>query len=191
MKERIQLGIVSRYWWMPLIVGILALALGVWTVCCPQASLPVLAYTFAACLVFAGVVEIVFSVMMSRHNSQWGWSLAIGILDILAGAWMFCMNGPEAVVTFMIVVGIWILCVAVNSICESIMFSSNSTGWMVWMVLLLIATIVLAWIFLSNPIEGGIIVWLWIGISLICYGVYRMVMAFNLRRLGKKTQGII
>lgn len=54
------------------------------------------------------------------------------------------------------------------------------------MVLVLIATIVLAGIFLFNPVLGGITVWLWIGLSLLTYGIYRIILAFKLRSFGKQ-----
>ena len=57
-----------------------------------------------------------------------------------------------------------------------------SAGWTVFSVLLLIATIIMAVVFLSSPIAGGVFVWMWIGLSLIFFGVYRLVFAASMRR---------
>lgn len=181
MKERISLGKLYKLWWIPMVIGLIAIGLGIWTLCAPAESIMVLGYIFAGCLCVAGVLQLVYSGLMSRFSNHWGWSLVIGLLDIVAGVWMFCLPEVQMATTFMLIMGIWLLCVAIDSIAESAVMASYSPGWMIWMILLLVATIFLAIIFLTNPVEGGILVWMWIGISLICYGTYRVSLAFAVR----------
>lgn len=35
----------------------------------------------------------------SRFNSHWGWSLVIGILDIICGVWLLCLPEPALTVS--------------------------------------------------------------------------------------------
>ncbi len=173
---------ISRLWWVPLITGIISLGLGIWTMLCPAESLPILAYTFAACLTAAGVLNVGYA-FVGAGLPNWGWSLVLGILELIAGIWLFTLPTIEVTGAFIFIMGIWLLVAAINSIGEASMLSVVSGWGMVWMILLLICTIALVIIFLSSPIEGGIVVWLWLGISLITFGIFRISLSFSLRKL--------
>ena len=99
---------------------------------------------------------------------------------------------PAAVLTtaFIIVVGCWILVSAIMSIAEASVLSTFSPGYVVWMVLMLIATIVFAIIFLSNPIAGGVAVWLYLGISLILFGCYRIALSMQVKSLNNLARNL-
>lgn len=181
---------ITRLWWIPLITGICCIGLGIWTFCCPAESLPVMAMVFAACLLAAGIMNLGYSCMATGRSSNWGWSMALGILEIIAGVWMISI--PEAALTaaFMYIVGIWIMVVAINSLCEATMMAS-SPGSIIWMIIVLIATLAFAVIFLFNPIAGGVAVWLWLGLSLVTYGIYRIILAFKVKKIYDFTHGEI
>ncbi len=173
---------ISRLWWVPLVTGLISLGLGVWTILCPAESLPILAYTFAACLIAAGVLNVGYA-FIGSGLPNWGWSLVLGILEFVAGAWLFSLSAPAATSAFIFIMGIWLLVAAINSIGEASMLSVVSGWGMVWMIFLLICTMALVVIFLSAPIQGGIVVWLWLGISLITFGIFRISLSFSLRKL--------
>ena len=59
------------------------------------------------------------------------------------------------------------------------------------MVIVLLATIFLATIFIYNPLVGGVVAWIWLGISLICYGVYRIALACSLLTINKRSNGLL
>ena len=150
-------GLVSRYWWIPMLTGLLAIGFGIW------------------CLSY----------------SQWGWSLFLGILELLCGIWMFCIPMPELVITFMYIIGIWILVVAIDGVVESCMMIKYNPWWVVWMIVMLFCTIGFSMIFLVNPVESLYIEWVWLGISLLTYGIYRICLSFAMKRLGKFSGGIL
>ena len=76
------------------------------------------------------------------------------------------------------------------SIAEASVLSTFSPGYVVWMVLMLIATIVFAIIFLSNPIAGGVAVWLYLGISLILFGCYRIALSMQVKSLNNLARNL-
>ena len=191
MSRKSTTGIITQYWWIPLITGLVAIGLGIWCLCDPSCSLPVLAYTFAAIMVIAGCMNFSFAITSSRYYSGWGWSIALGILELICGVWLWCLPAPILTVAFMYIIGIWILVVAINGISEACVLSTISPAWVIWMVLLLLATIAFAIVFISNPVLSGITEWIWLGISLITYGVYRICFAANMKTLGKATGGLI
>lgn len=176
---------IHKIWWAPLITGIIAIGLGIWCFCSPEASLAVFAYIFAGGLIFAGCLNIGYSIANSRLGTNWGWSLVLGILEIVCGIWLFSMPAQTLAISFAYAAGIWMLVVAINSIGEASYFSRYSGAWTVWMIILLIATIAFAAYFLFNPLWGGIVGWMWIGFSLVFFGIWRIALAFKIRSFNK------
>lgn len=174
-------GKIHRLWWIPFITGLIAVGLGIWCFLSPQTSLPVFAYTFSALIVLAGVLNLVYAGVNAGLRTNWGWSLALGLLEIICGVWMFTLPASTLAVAFVFAIGIWVLIAAINSVCEATYFARYSAGWTVWMIIVLVATIFCAFYFLADPIVGGIAGWIWLGISLICFGVWRMSLSFKLR----------
>lgn len=173
---------VPRLWYVPLITGLLSIGFGIWCLCSPSSSLPVFAYIFAAAIVVAGIANVGYAGFTSSFSRNWGWSLALGLLEIVGGTWLFFLPSPVLTDAFIFTIGILILVGAINSIAEACYLSSFSGAGVVWMILMLLITIIFAVIFLSNPIAGGVVVWLWIGISLIAFGVFRIMLSMMLKR---------
>jgi len=72
-----------KYWYLPLIVGVLLIVLGIWTLTTPLESYIMLSIVFAVGFLLSGILEMIFA-LGNRHKS-WGWSLALSILSIIIG----------------------------------------------------------------------------------------------------------
>lgn len=179
---------ITRLWWIPLLTGLVGIALGVWCLCSPQTSLPIFAYIFCGLLIAAGIFNLIYAALNSSVGTNWGWSMALGILEVICGVWMFTLPEPVLTASFIFVVGIWILVAAINALCEACTMAVFSGSWLVWMLILLISTIVFAFIFMAGPIGGGIAVWLWIGISFITFGLYRVMLAFQIQSVNRSMR---
>lgn len=177
---------MAKYWWMPLMTGLICLGLGIWTFAAPAPAMITLAYVFAFGLLLGGAINIGYAISSSRHTHGWGWSLALAILELFAGGWLLALPGMMVVSTFVFVIGIFIIIAAINSLCESIAMSSASVWWIIWTVLLLVATIWVGVTFLSSPIAGAEVVWLWLGLSFIFFGIFRISLAFRIRSASRQ-----
>ena len=142
-------------------------------------------------MVVAGIMNLSYSVFTSGVASNWGWSMALGILELIAGIWMFSMPAVAVTEMFIFVMGIWIMVVAINSLCEATFMSSYSPAGIIWMVLILIATLAFSVIFLSSPVAGGVAVWLWLGLSFITFGIYRIVLSIKIKSINRDTRGLL
>ncbi len=191
MKIKSKRGIISRYWWVPLIAGLISVGLGIWCLCDPMTSLPVLAYVFAGCVTAAGAVYCAMAFSATSTYSGWGWMLAVGLLELLCGIWLLCIPQPALTIAFMYVIGIWILVVAINGICEACAMSAISPAWIIWAVLLLLCTIGFGIVFITNPVLSTVTEWMWLGLALITYGLYRISFGYRLNQIGKRTDGLI
>lgn len=179
-------GKIARLWWFPFITGLLSVGLGIWCLLSPESSLTVLAYVFTAILLVAGCMNITYGIFNNAPHSNWGWSLALGFIEVILAIWLYALPAATLVTAFIFGVGIYLIFIAINAICEAFMLSSYSKEWTAVLILFLLATIIFAFIFLAGPIAGGIAVWLYIGISFITFGCYRMGLAFKLNRINKR-----
>lgn len=174
---------ITRIWWIPMITGIISIAIGVWCFCSPESSLSVLAYVFAACVIGAGVLNTLFAIINSPHNHEWGLNLLLGLIEGGIGIWLFCLPQNVLITTFIYTVGIYLIFVTITAICATCSLYNTSSDWTGWLLALLLCTLVFAIIFIAGPIGGGIAVWLYIGISFITFGAYRIIFATKLSRI--------
>ena len=89
----IELRSMIKYWWVPLLSGVVSVAFGV-------AALyyyPTLSLSFAVVLVawwllFTGVIGIYAALQEKRMGLPWGWNAAFGVVSIVASA--FALLAP-------------------------------------------------------------------------------------------------
>lgn len=178
----------TRFWWIPLFTGLLSVIIGIWCLCSPATSLPALALFFAGCICAGGLLNLCFGIANSGITPYWGWSIAVGILEIICGGWLFTL--PIAIVTsiFIYVIGFYLIVEAVGYIFEVCAWLNYSRNWVAILLGFLLVTLLLSCIFLSGPIFGGIAVWLYIGFAFISMGFYRLTFAARLRKLNKRLR---
>lgn len=186
MKDLVFKGGLTKYWWVPMLTGIFAIAIGIWCLCSPATSLPVLAYVFAGLIAVAGIANICFAITARKTLPSWGWPLAMGILELICGIWMFTLSQSVLTATFIYIIGFYLLFAAIDSIAEACTLGSYQSGMTGWLIGFLLITLVLTVIFLAGPIAGGVAVWLYIGISFICFGIYRLMLSSKIRKINRE-----
>lgn len=186
MNDMIYKGGITKYWWVPMLTGILAIGIGIWCLCSPASSLPVLAYAMAVIFCVAGFFNAIFALVNRKFAPGWGWALALGLIELCLGIWLLCMPAPTLTSTFIYAVGIYLIFVAINAICEMCSVYSGASSWTGWLVGVLLLVILFSVIFLAGPVGGGIAVWLWIGISFILFGCYRISLSAVIRKINKQ-----
>ena len=80
---RTMLKTASKYWWIPVITGLLSIGLGIWCLASPQTSLPIMAYTFALVICSVGFLNTVFALLSIGRISGWGFKLLVGVIEII------------------------------------------------------------------------------------------------------------
>lgn len=86
MNENIrELNYVVKNWYLPLILGVIFIAVAVWVILTPHVAFVSLALVFSTTFIFTGVLGIVFSILFKNFLSKWAWFLAAGIVDLLMG----------------------------------------------------------------------------------------------------------
>jgi uncharacterized membrane protein HdeD (DUF308 family) len=179
-----------KFWWISLIVGILAIALGVWCLLSPDKSLVGMAYVFVIVFLIGGILDIIFAVINRKYVHGWGWTLAAGIMETLLGILLLTL--PTYLVTSVLVyfVGFWILFRSIWGIGESFQLQTLGVKGWGWLLVLSILCVILSFLYLLSPVFGGIFVVVLVGMTVILYGILRIVIAFKLRKFGKKMKDL-
>jgi uncharacterized membrane protein HdeD (DUF308 family) len=89
----IELAPVTKHWWMLLLAGIVGVGFGIAAlVYYPGLSLAFAVVWFAWWLLVTGILGIYGAIRQKQLGLQWGWSLAFGILSVIAS--MFALLSP-------------------------------------------------------------------------------------------------
>lgn len=82
-----------KYWYIPLILGIILILTGFYTFWQPENAFLALSLLFSFSFMITGLGDMSFALGNRRHLRGWFWFLFIGILSFFAGAYL--MGRPE------------------------------------------------------------------------------------------------
>ena len=178
-----------KNWYIPLIVGIIFISIGLYTFTTPVKSFLTLAMIFSASFIVNGIAEIVFSFNNRKQVDNWGWTLVFGFLTLIIGIIMFIR--PEiSIRTLPLYIGFVVLFRSIAAISYSIdlkNFGIKNWGSLMFTgVLGVFFSIIMIW----NPLLGGLTIVIWTGIALITLGVYSVLLSFILKNLKSVSKNI-
>ncbi len=182
LRNRILAGI-TRYWWLPLVTGLVCIGLGLWAILSPSTSLPIMAMAFAIGLLVLGFFDGVWGISTSKHNPSWGWDLCFAVIDIIGGIWMLTLTPAMMTMAFLYIIGIWLIFAAFNGIGQIFSVSMFNPVASIFAGILLAFTLFLGFWLIFNPIGLSVTAWIWLGIGLLCYGCYRIAFAFRIKQI--------
>ncbi|SKB91819.1 Uncharacterized membrane protein HdeD, DUF308 family [Soonwooa buanensis] len=170
-----------KYWYLPLITGIIFIISGIYIFRTPLASYLTLSMIFAAIFFVTGIMEVV-NAFSNRHYPNWGWSLAGGIVDLILG--IMLISSPALSATILpLYVGITILFRSIMGIGSSL--ALKKVGIKSWGTVMIfsILGLLFAILMIVNPVFGGLTIVYYTAISFIMIGVFQIMLAFGLKKL--------
>lgn len=178
-----------KHWYIPLIIGILLILLGIYTLMTPVASFLALTFLFSWSFIISGILEIVFAIQNKDEIEGWGWYLSGGILYTLFGILLFT-NPAVSAITLTFVIGFYIMFRSIQLMAFSFdlkNYGSKNWGWVtVWAVLGLIFSFILLW----NPAFAGLSLVVWIAMAIMSIGFSACFLAFQLKGIKNKTSAM-
>ncbi len=171
-----------KRWYLMLIVGIVFIILGIWTIATPLNAYVALSIVFALGFLISGIVELVFALYNKHQN--WGWSLALGILTTVVGVLLLIY--PEAsMLTLPIYVGLTLLFRSISGMVTA--YDMKQYGILDWGTLMVTAILglIFSFILLWNPMFAGVSVVVWTAVAFVIIGAYTVYFSFKLRKLNK------
>jgi uncharacterized membrane protein HdeD (DUF308 family) len=175
IKEAVQ------YWWLLLLTGLVLVAVGIWVFASPATAYLSLSILFGASILTIGFFETVFAISASKSLKGWGWTLASGLLDIVIGSYLLLYPAVTmAILPF--VLGFWLLFRGFSAIGLSFELKSYGDSSWGWFLLFALGIILFAFMILAVPAFGVANIIAWAGLSFIFTGVFRIILAFRLKK---------
>ena len=174
----------AKNWWLSLIVGVLFIIVGIWIFRTPVASYMSLSLLFSISIFISGIFGIIFAISNRNRMEGWGWYLAGGILDLVVGI-LFVSHPLMTMTIIPFYVGFWVLFRGVLGIGLSFQLKHFGVPNWGWLLLFGILTLLFSFLLLMNPAFAILSIVYMTGIAFIVMGVFRMILAFELRRIHK------
>jgi uncharacterized membrane protein HdeD (DUF308 family) len=174
---------LSRYWWMVALRGLLLLLFGLAAIAWPGATLTVLVLWIGAGFLVNGAL-VLGAAIVGRDVQGRGWMLVDGLLGIGAGILTFLYPGITGLVLLWLVAG-WAILSGALQIAAAVQFRKVISG--EWMLGLAGALgIVFGVLLIARPGVGLLTLALLIGWFALFYGVLLIALGFRLRGLADR-----
>ncbi len=171
-----------KHWWISLLLGIVYILAGFWVFQTPLVSYVSLSIVFSVFIFASGLSQIIFSTSNRNKVEGWGWYLAGGVLDLMIG--ILLITHPLMTMAILpFYVGFWLLFQGFMAIGLSFQFKAVRTPSWGWLLFLGILTMLFSFLLLANPVFAGLSIVYMTAMALICAGIFRIFLAFSLKRI--------
>ena len=171
-----------KYWYIPLILGIILIVCGIYVFTVPMETYLTLSILFSLSFIASGAFDIFFSVQNSKSLNGWGWYLVSGILSLVMGIYLIIYPGISASV-LPIVVGITVMFRSFSLLGFS--FDLKDAGLLNWgnLALASVLGIILSFLLVTNPIFTGISLVTITALAFLFAGIASSILSFNLKKI--------
>lgn len=168
-----------RYWWVFLLRGILFILTGIYMISSPVTSYVALGFFFGLVILITGVAELLHA-YHGRRESNRGWHLMIGLIDIILG--IILMGHISASVTILrIIIGIWFVFRGIS------LFGFSGLLGRSWVLSLGgILTLIFGLLVLFNAAFGAMTIILWIAFAFILTGIFNILLSYRMKRFWRQ-----
>jgi len=172
-------GLFARSWWILLLRGLLAIALGLMVFTRPAITLSAVVLGFSAYCISEGAASL-FPVITGRVDAEHSWFVVLeGIIGITVGIIMFRTPGITGTV-LMFFVAVWALATGAIRVVEGVQLRKQITG-KVWLILGGLASIAFAILVLMRPLAGALALIRLLGAYALILGLTEVMLAVELR----------
>lgn len=170
----------NRYWWLMLIIGILSILCGIWVFRNPVESYYALAIYFSLMFIIFGIGEVV-NAFANQGYRNWGWVLAVGILDLVIG-FILLGNITWAADILPFLVGFILMFLGIGFIGTSTQMQALKISNWGWVLAGGILTLIFSFLIIFHPLFGIFNIIVWTGLAFIFGGISAIFYSFALRK---------
>ena len=171
---------IKNIWWLVLLRGIILLLLSVYIFRHPVDALVGIAIYVSISLLLTGIFQAGVAIASKNLDANWGWALAVGLIDILFGL-VLLTNPILTATTLPFVVGFWIIVSGIMSFVNA--FQYRKDGVSMWWLGLLggILSILIGYSITNNLALGTLAITTWIAMGFGIAGVVNVLIGFKLK----------
>ena len=170
------------YLWTPLLFGIVFILIGIWILKSPVESYEKITKLIGVIILISGTTQLIFTLNNRRGIPGWGFPLTGDLFNLAIGI-ILLVNPSILLKVITLFVGVWIIANSISVLLKAGESRKAGSRYWKWEFALGIFLIVLAGIFLWHPLVLGISIAIWTAIAFIFLGIFRIVLAFRLRKL--------
>lgn len=181
--------ILSQYWWLALLRGLLWLTFGILVFRQPGITAAALAVLFGFFVLADGIGNVVTAIGGRSQNAHWWVLLIIGVLGIGIGL-LSVFNPGLTAIALLYYIAIWAIATGVLQVVAAFRLRREIEGEF-WLILGGLASIAFGVVAMARP-GLGILSLLWLlGAYAIVYGVVMIALAFKARGFAAKVAGAL
>ena len=172
----------GKHWYLPFILGIIFILVGLWVFFTPAASYLALSILFAATFVVSGILGTTYAIANKNILRGWGWSLAAGIAELLIG--ILLLGRPEiTMVILALYVGFAILFRSIMAILWSFEFKRLQAPRWGGLLVLGILGAIFAFILLWNPVLASLTIVAYTALAFVMIGSFQVYFGLRLKKM--------
>lgn len=172
----------SNYWWLLAILGVLTVIVGFLALVYPGPTLLAVGLIFGIWLLIWGGFAIYRGIAEGGGTALKVFNVIIGVLGVLAGIVLILRPG-QSVVTVVLVIGLWWIITGILEFIQGVAVKEYRwTNIILGLIGAIAGIIILAW-----PGIGLVTLVFIVGFTLIFRGTLEVIVAFQLRKLGKEA----
>jgi uncharacterized membrane protein HdeD (DUF308 family) len=172
-------NILSRYWWMTLLRGVLWIAFGVIVFTDPGVSLAALILLFGAFALADGIALAINAIVGRNDNDNWVVLLLTGLASIGIGVLTFYNPGITAL-TLQMLIAMWAVAIGLLKIVAAVRLRKEIEGEF-WLAAAGVLSIACGVLLVARPVAGALAVLWIIGGYAVAYGIVLVALAFRVR----------
>jgi uncharacterized membrane protein HdeD (DUF308 family) len=178
--------LLKKSWWILLVRGLAAVLFGVVALVWPRLTVATLVLYFGAFALVHGVSDVIGSIMNREEDKYWWLVLLGGLASIVAG--LLVVSWPQLTALFLLyVIAARALVTGILDIIAAIRLRKEIEGELL-LILGGLASVLFGLVAIARPGAGALAVVSLIAIYALFVGAILMVLAFRMRRWGKKLE---
>lgn len=178
----------SKVWWLPVLRGVVAVLLGLMLCFWPGATVLVMVYVFGFMSIFDGLFASI-AALMERHEPNWGWRLAAGVLGIVLGIVVVSWPAATVLVVYYFIAA-WMLIIGITAVAGAIAgrkIPDSGWGWtLAWGIMAIILSILLV----AFSGTGVMTLVFLFAFFTVVQGIALIVAGFVIRSAGKQLSSM-
>jgi uncharacterized membrane protein HdeD (DUF308 family) len=177
---------LAEDWWALALRGVLAVIVGLIALFFPGVTLTAFVLLFAAYMLVDGIFALIAGLRAaSRHERSWPLFLEAAA-DIVAGVIAFFWPAITLLV-LVFLVSFWAIFSGVMMIAAAF----RPAGRREWLLALGgLLSVIFGILVLIAPITGAVVLALWFGAYAVAFGIVLLILAFRLRRHGRRIEPV-
>ena len=169
--------LLADKWWAVGLRAVMAILFGLICLLNPTLALNVFVILFAAYMLVDGVFAIASGIRAATSGGHWALLILQGLVSIAAAA--VAMVWPAMTLVALVwIIAIWAIVSGALMLAAAFALNINYGRW--WLALGGIASLVFGILLVIQPFIGAVVLTLWIGAYALVFGVFLLVLAFQL-----------